>query len=175
MRFGLRIRAIILALMVTQPVHASVAHPTPRGIQAAALSNADTLQTAIQSGSLMIQFIWRLNRLAGTIENFDWTGTSQADRQRQSKELASILRSDQEMALDTYMKLIEEIAAYPDPPEASRQIAATQKEFEMTGHVYMRFFLQLLADHVDRVRRAETPSRDQILSDIFARTAKPSQ
>ena len=140
-----------------------------------ALTDTDSLETAIQSAALMIQFIWRLHRLAGTIENFEWGGSNKDYRQLQSRELASVLRSDQEMALDAYVSLVAEIAAYPRPLETADQIAAAQKEYETTGHAYMRFFLRLLADHVDQVRQSEAPSRDQILSDIFARSAKPAQ
>jgi hypothetical protein len=140
-----------------------------------ALTDADSLETAIQSAALMIQFIWRLHRLAGTIESFEWGGANKDSKQLQSRELASVLRSDQEMALDTYVSLVAEIAAYPHPLETADEIAAAQKEYETTGHAYMRFFLRLLADHVDQVRQAEAPSRDQILSDIFARSAKPAQ
>lgn len=132
----------------------------------------EALETRIEAAAQIAYSIWRLERLRSALEQMHFeTG----DSNKASAVLGTLnaaLRSDQQMSIDTYAKLVREIGSVPEALAVNAAMAGVEAEFVDGEHPAMKIMLRTLAEHAHAARNGNIPTRDQMLDDIVTHSAK---
>ena len=133
----------------------------------------EALETRIEAAAQIAYSVWRLERLHSALGQMHFEAGDARDKPNPALgALNAALRSDQQMSIDTYTKLVREIASVADEFAVTAAMAAVEAELADSEHPAMKIMLRTLAEHVAVARTDNIPTRDQMLDDIVTHSAK---